>query len=35
MYLAKTLKKKPFWVAKLTIIIIIVCGRAVYIEVGP
>ena len=25
----------PFWVVKLTIIIIIVCGRAVYIEVGP
>ena len=35
MYFAKTLKNIPFWVVKLTIIIVIVSGRAVYIEVGP
>ena len=31
----KNIKNIPFWVVKLTIIIIIVCGRAVCIEVGP
>ena len=31
----KNIAKFPFWVVKFTIIIIIVCGRVVYIEVGP
>ena len=36
MYFAKkNIKNIPFRVAKLTIIIIIVCGRAVCIELGP
>ena len=36
MCIFKNIKNIPFWVVKLTIIIIIDCGRAVeYMEVGP
>ena len=31
----KNIQNIPFWLVKLTIIIIIVCGRAVCIDVGP